>query len=130
MPWWSHANPRGSNPRRASSIGSISRRHASLRVEKERVLLLDHGSRNGVRVNGERVYGEAEDALLEEISAELAAEAETGLDFCALFEGDVRTCAPIALNCQLVRYCEVLALIASKLRDDAEAAEWHGQLGR
>lgn len=39
---------------------SISRRHASLRVEKDRVLLLDHGSRNGVRVNGERVYGEVE----------------------------------------------------------------------
>lgn len=39
---------------------SISRRHASLRVEKARVLLLDHGSRNGVKVNGQRVYGEVE----------------------------------------------------------------------
>ncbi len=39
---------------------SISRRHASLRVEEDRVLLLDHGSRNGVRVNGERVYNEVE----------------------------------------------------------------------
>jgi pSer/pThr/pTyr-binding forkhead associated (FHA) protein len=39
---------------------SISRRHASLRVETSRVLLLDHGSRNGVRVNGVRVYGEVE----------------------------------------------------------------------
>jgi len=39
---------------------SISRRHASLRVEANRVLLLDHGSRNGVRVNGQRVYGEVE----------------------------------------------------------------------
>ncbi len=39
---------------------SISRRHASLRIEEHRVLLLDHGSRNGVLVNGVRVYGEVE----------------------------------------------------------------------
>ncbi|HJL14471.1 MAG TPA: FHA domain-containing protein [Sandaracinaceae bacterium LLY-WYZ-13_1] len=36
---------------------SVSRRHASLRVSDERVELTDHGSRNGVRVNGDRVYG-------------------------------------------------------------------------
>lgn len=39
---------------------SISRRHASLRIEEDRVLLVDHGSRNGVLVNGERVRGEVE----------------------------------------------------------------------
>jgi pSer/pThr/pTyr-binding forkhead associated (FHA) protein len=36
---------------------SVSRRHASLRVSEDRVELTDHGSRNGVRVNGDRVYG-------------------------------------------------------------------------
>lgn len=55
---------------------------------------------------------------------ELAAEAESGLDFCALFEGDIRRCVPIALNCQLVRYCEVLGLIAETLGFVAEAVEW------
>lgn len=36
---------------------SVSRRHASLRVTETAVELSDQGSRNGVRVNGERVYG-------------------------------------------------------------------------
>jgi DNA-binding CsgD family transcriptional regulator len=39
---------------------SVSRRHASLRVSATGVELTDHGSRNGVRVNGERVYGSIE----------------------------------------------------------------------
>ena len=39
---------------------SVSRRHASLRVEPDRVSLTDHGSRNGVRVNGKRVHGTAD----------------------------------------------------------------------
>jgi alpha,alpha-trehalase len=61
---------------------------------------------------------------------ELAAEAETGLDFCALFEGDVRRHVPIALNCQLVRYCEVLGLIADQLGFAAEAETWRMDSGR
>ena len=36
---------------------SVSRRHASLRIDESRVELSDHGSRNGVRVNGDRIYG-------------------------------------------------------------------------
>jgi DNA-binding CsgD family transcriptional regulator len=36
---------------------SISRRHASLRVSVDKVEITDHGSRNGVRVNGKRVFG-------------------------------------------------------------------------
>ena len=36
---------------------SVSRRHASLRVADGEVELTDQGSRNGVRVNGERIYG-------------------------------------------------------------------------
>jgi len=39
------------------SHDSVSRRHATLRVEAGKVELQDHGSRNGVRVNGERVIG-------------------------------------------------------------------------
>ena len=39
---------------------SVSRRHASLRVHPDRVEVTDHGSRNGIRVNGERVYGTVE----------------------------------------------------------------------
>ncbi|MGE0786424.1 MAG: FHA domain-containing protein [Sandaracinaceae bacterium] len=38
---------------------SVSRRHATLRVSDHGVELIDHGSRNGVRVNGERVVGSA-----------------------------------------------------------------------
>ena len=55
---------------------------------------------------------------------ELAAEAESGLDFCPMFEGDIRKCVPVALNCQLVRYCQVLELIARRLGLTKEAAEW------
>jgi pSer/pThr/pTyr-binding forkhead associated (FHA) protein len=39
---------------------SVSRRHATLRVKDDELSLLDHGSRNGVRVNDKRVYGEVE----------------------------------------------------------------------
>lgn len=38
---------------------SVSRRHASLRVTDHAVEVSDSGSRNGVRVNGERLYGAA-----------------------------------------------------------------------
>lgn len=37
---------------------SVSRRHATLRVTDDAVRLTDHGSRNGVRVNDERLVGE------------------------------------------------------------------------
>lgn len=36
---------------------TVSRRHATLRVTPEAVRLEDEGSRNGVRLNGQRVYG-------------------------------------------------------------------------
>ena len=39
---------------------TVSRRHARLRVSQEQVRLEDEGSRNGVRLNGERIYGSAE----------------------------------------------------------------------
>lgn len=46
---------------------SVSRRHASLRVELDRVELSDHGSRNGVRLNGERIYGRVDMNLGDEL---------------------------------------------------------------
>lgn len=46
---------------------SVSRRHASLRVSAERVEVTDHGSRNGVRVNGARIYGTTELAVGDEL---------------------------------------------------------------
>lgn len=61
------------------------------------------------------------------IRAELASEAEAGLDFCPLFEGDIRRCVPLATNAQLVRYAQVLALIASELGFVDEAASWSSE---
>lgn len=59
---------------------SVSRRHASLRVSADRVEVTDHGSRNGVRINGKRIYGAAElqvgDAL--EVGARQMRLAEQG----------------------------------------------------
>lgn len=42
---------------------SVSRRHAVLRVTETDVEISDQGSRNGVRINGERVYGRGELAV-------------------------------------------------------------------
>ena len=39
---------------------SVSRRHAELRRDGARWLLIDLGSRNGTRVNGARLLGEAD----------------------------------------------------------------------
>ena len=58
------------------------------------------------------------------LRSELASEAEAGLDFCPLFEGDIRKCVPLATNAQLVHYAESLASIASELGFTAEAAAW------
>ncbi len=58
------------------------------------------------------------------LRSELASEAEAGLDFCPLFEGDIRRCIPLATNAQLVRYAEVLALIATELGFTEEVAAW------
>lgn len=59
------------------------------------------------------------------LRAELAAEAETGLDFTAQFGGDVRRCVPLVTNCALVRTAEVLSQLAGTLGRGAEAEEWH-----
>lgn len=46
---------------------SVSRRHASIRVFEDRVELTDHGSRNGVRVNGDRLYGSRDLAVGDQV---------------------------------------------------------------
>lgn len=46
---------------------------------------------------------------------ELAAEAETGLDWTPIYGGDVRKCVPLITNCALVRYARNLADMAQEL---------------
>jgi alpha,alpha-trehalase len=58
-----------------------------------------------------------------ELRPELAAEAEIH-DFSPCFEGDVRNCNPIQTNCALVRYAEVLALIAKELKQTEDELMW------
>lgn len=64
------------------------------------------------------------------LRAELAAEAETGLDFNALFGGDVRNCVPLQTNCILVQYARVLANIADALNRPDEARAWKAEADR
>jgi alpha,alpha-trehalase len=54
----------------------------------------------------------------------LAAEAETGLDWTPIYDGDVRRIAPLLTNCALVRYAEVLAELADMLGRPDEARRW------
>lgn len=58
------------------------------------------------------------------LRAELAAEAETGLDFTAIYGGDVRRCAPLITNACLVRTADVLVGLALRVGRDEEANRW------
>lgn len=60
------------------------------------------------------------------VRPELAAEAETGLDFTPLFAGDVRRCVPLITNCALVRTAEVLA----ELTTGSVSREWASERDR
>ena len=60
----------------------------------------------------------------------LAAEAETGLDFTAIYGGDVRDCVPLLTNCALVRYADALSEIAEALGDAPGAAAWQREAER
>ena len=60
----------------------------------------------------------------------LAAEAETGLDFTAIYGGDVRECAPLLTNCALVRYADALSEIAAVLGDASGAETWRAEAER
>ncbi|MFI0938480.1 trehalase family glycosidase [Streptomyces sp. NPDC021020] len=57
----------------------------------------------------------------------LAAEAETGLDWTPIYDGDVRRVAPLLTNCALVRYAEVLAALADLLDLPAQARRWRAE---
>lgn len=76
----------------------------------------DHSTPTGLATNND-----TKDPYLR---SELASEAESGLDFSALFEGDIRRCVPLATNAQLVRYEEVLGLIAGELGFADEMVTW------
>jgi len=54
----------------------------------------------------------------------LHAESETGLDFFSGFDGDVRQCVPLILNCILVNVTRNLAAMARQLGRDEEAGRW------
>lgn len=61
---------------------------------------------------------------------ELAAEAETGLDWTPIYGPDVRRCTPLITNCALVRYSDVLAAAAQELGLHAEATKFTEDAGR
>jgi alpha,alpha-trehalase len=61
-----------------------------------------------------------------ELRPELAAEAEVH-DFTPCFEGDVRNCNPVQTNCALVRYADILSLIARELKQPEEESRWKEQ---
>lgn len=58
---------------------------------------------------------------------ELAAEAETGLDFTAQYGGDVRHCVPLITNCALARTAEVLSRLAGALGRTDERERWRDE---
>jgi alpha,alpha-trehalase len=53
-----------------------------------------------------------------------ASECETGLDFTPIFAGDVRRCVPLHINASLVRYAQVMANLAERLRWPDKATAW------
>ncbi len=57
-------------------------------------------------------------------SLELAAEAEAGLDYTPIFDGDIRHCVPIHMNCALVRQAQVLCSLAERFGWQERAARW------
>ena len=59
-----------------------------------------------------------------DLAPELSAECETGLDFTPIFDGDVRRCVPIHVNCSLVRQAQVLASLAERFGWRDKAARW------
>ena len=54
----------------------------------------------------------------------LHAESETGLDFFAGFEGDVRNCAPLITNCILVHYAQTQSRLAERLGHSDQVEAW------
>ncbi|MBA3916168.1 MAG: hypothetical protein H0X25_20455, partial [Acidobacteriales bacterium] len=55
---------------------------------------------------------------------ELAAEAEAGLDYTPIFDGDIRRCVPLHINAALVRQAQVLTMLAERFGWQEKAARW------
>lgn len=55
---------------------------------------------------------------------ELAAEAESGLDYTPIYDGDIRRCVPIHINCSLVKHAEVLSALATRFGWKEKALRW------
>jgi alpha,alpha-trehalase len=55
---------------------------------------------------------------------QFGAEAETGLDWTPIYGGDVRRCVPLITNCALVRYAQVLGLLADAVGCAGEAIDF------
>lgn len=64
------------------------------------------------------------------LRTELAAEAETGLDFTAIFSGDVRRCVPLITNACLVRQASVLFELHARRGDGDQALRWRDEAAR
>lgn len=58
------------------------------------------------------------------LSPQMAAEAETGLDWTPIFNAQVTHCTPLITNCALVRYAQVLAALGDVVGQPAEAAQF------
>lgn len=57
-------------------------------------------------------------------NVELSAECEAGLDFTPIFDGDIRRCVPLHINCALVRQTQVLSALAERFGWHGKAVEW------
>jgi len=55
---------------------------------------------------------------------QLAAECESGLDFTPIFDGDIRRCVPLHINCALVRQAQVLSALAERFGWHDKAERW------
>lgn len=99
----------------------LHRTYAALKHEFERYWNDDH-HRTPIGLTTNRDAGDPS------LRAQLAAEAETGLDFTAIFGGDVRECVPLITNCILVRYAAVMRLIAAEIGQEEEIARWDSQV--
>ncbi len=82
----------------------------------------DHRTKTGLNTNRDN-----RDPYLR---TELASLAEAGLDFSPVYEGDVSSCVPVALNSQLAKYASTLARVADTLGFSGEAAEWKREFER
>lgn len=59
-----------------------------------------------------------------EMEQEMAAECEAGLDYTPIFDGHIRQCVPLHINCALVREAQVLSALAKRFGWQDKAAHW------